>query len=74
MSHKEVVIQNIEKANSKAYRQQVTTHKINTAVIDDILNGLTDEEIRQLHAMGKDKLTIKTGISLWDVAKSLIGA
>ncbi len=73
MEHKDRVVKNIEKANSKAYRQQVTTHKINHAVINDILNGLTDDEIRQLYSMG-EKLTIKTGVSLWDVAKSLIGA
>ena len=71
--HKERVISNIEKANSKAYRSQVIGHVAVTSVLDDMLadpQWRADLEAYSASPRKNDK--VKTGFSFMDVVKAVI--
>lgn len=71
---KNKVVNNIEAANSKYYQAQVMTNKINTIIFNDILDGLTEDEIISLYNLGEKKINeIKVEINLLDVIKSFFG-
>lgn len=62
---KERTVNNIAKANSKLYKSTVAAYSI----VDSVLDTLTDEEIKLLASLPKEKLTVKVGFSLWDIFK-----
>lgn len=71
--HKQNVVRNIEKANSKAYRSQVVGHLTVTSVIDDMLadpQWRADLEAYAAAPRKNDK--VKTGFSFMDVVKAVI--
>ncbi len=69
MDTKNTTLTNIEKSGSKYYKSQVMAFE----VFNDVLNGLTDEEIVTLANMPKESLNIHVGFTLWDVIKTAFG-
>lgn len=66
---KEQTIKRIEEVNSNYYKSV----KASLVVADDILSGLTEEEIKLLASLPKSELTVKVGFTLWDVIKTAFG-
>ena len=71
--HKQNVVKNIEKANSKAYRTQKLSHAVISTVLDDMMSDpqwRADLEAYAASPRKNDK--IKTGFSLLDVVKAAL--
>lgn len=71
--HKQNVVSNIEKANSKAYRAQKLSHAVVSTVLDDMLadpQWRADLEAYAASPRKNDK--VKTGFSFMDVVKAVI--
>lgn len=71
--HKQNVVSNIEKANSKAYRAQKASHAVVSTVLDDMMSDpqwRADLEAYAASPRKNDK--VKTGFSFMDVVKAVI--
>ena len=71
--HKEKVVSNIEKANSKAYRTQKLSHAVISTVLDEMMSDpqwRADLEAYAAAPRKNDK--VKTGFSLLDVVKAVL--
>lgn len=71
--HKQNVVKNIEKANSKAYRSQVVGHLAVTSVLDDMLaDPQWKADLEAYAATPRKNDKVKTGFSLMDVVKAAL--
>lgn len=71
--HKERVISNIEKANSKAYRAQKLGHAVVSTVLDDMMNDPQwRADLEAYASQPRKNAKVKTGISFMDVVKAVI--
>ena len=71
--HKQNVVRNIEKANSKAYRAQKLSHAVVSTVLDDMMNDpqwRADLEVYASQPRKNDK--VKTGFSFLDAVKAVL--
>lgn len=71
--HKERVISNIEKANSKAYRAQKLSYAVVSTVLDDMMSDPQwRADLEAYAASPRKNAKVKTGISFMDVVKAVI--
>ena len=71
--HKQNVVRNIEKANSKAYRSQGIGHVAVASVLDDMLaDPQWRADLEAYASQPRKNAKVKTGISFMDVVKAVI--
>ena len=71
--HKERVISNIEKANSKAYRAQKISHAVVSIVLDDMMSDPQwRADLEAYASQPRKNAKVKTGFSLMDVVKAVL--